>query len=442
MSTLPNRIVMIVLAAVLVLSGLAVGSSALGLFSGHTGALDPDSYVLPLPQASPPAPGLPPPDASLTPNSSSIEQGLNALGTGLATVSYCVTDSTGLLLANKDMNSPRIPASAWKLLTSSAILSAYGPNHQFETKVVSSAAGIILVGGGDPYLTAGSSNAPGRAKLQDLADQTAKSLIQSGNINVTLGYDDSLFAGPQWNPAWPPDWSVDVSPVSALSVDPSGDATSNTSLAAAQKFKDLLVARNINVTSVLPQTASTSATPIASVESQPLGEIVQQVLTDSYNFGAEVLFRQVAVAAGLDGSISSAQTALTTFLRVHNLWVDGMSVSDGSGLSLSDKVPPAILVDALQKANSDSTFRAILAGLPVAGVDGTLYNRFTESDAASGRGVVHAKTGTQTNVRTLTGYTQTSNGSIVFFSFMLNDLTNDNDGVNWLDRAGAILASS
>jgi D-alanyl-D-alanine carboxypeptidase len=54
---------------------------------------------------------------------------------------------------------------------------------------------------------------------------------------------------------------------------------------------------------------------------------------------------------------------------------------------------------------------------PIAGVDGTLRNRmkFTKAE-----GNVHAKTGTISNVRGLSGYVKTSSGEDVVFSFLIN----------------------
>ncbi|MCL2736372.1 MAG: D-alanyl-D-alanine carboxypeptidase/D-alanyl-D-alanine-endopeptidase [Propionibacteriaceae bacterium] len=443
MPALANRIVMAALAALVLLGCAVVGVSAAGVFSPAPAALDADSYVLPLPSAVAPADGLSGIDPTLTPDAQALRTALDSLDRSrLGTVSVSVTDLNGTPLIAEDADTGRFPASSWKILTSLAVLTGYGPDHRFATTVVSSASGIVLVGGGDPYLTDSPNPAQGQASLRDLADQTAQALIKVGRMTISVGYDDTLFAGAQWNPAWPPDFAVDVAPISALSADPDGDSTSNTSRAAADTFRDLLVAQGINVTVVQAEKAVTGADTIAQAMSWPLGQIVRQVINTSNNFGAEVLFRHVAVAASLDGSAVSAQSALATFLRIHSLWTDQMQVSDGSGLSYTDVVPASVLAAAVRMAYADASLHDILIGLPVAGVDGTLSNRFNDQDEAAGRGVVHAKTGTNDNVRTLTGFTQTSSGAVVVFSFMLNDLQDEAAGVDWLDQAASALASA
>jgi len=442
MPKIVSRIIIAVLAGLVVLGGGTVAMSAVGVFAPAAATLDPASYVAPPPTPVPPEPGLEAPDEAIAPDSAQIQSQLDSLSRqGLGTVSYLVIDLAGEKVAGADENSGRTPASSWKVLTSMAALSAYGPDHRFTTTVVSSPTGIVLVGGGDPYLTRSSATAIGQGKIQDLVDQTVQGLKDSGLTSVTLGYDDSLFAGPQWNPVWPDDYGADVSPISALSIDPNGWASANTSADAAGIFRDLLSDQGISVTAVRSEKAAGDANVLASIDSLPLGQIVQQVISTSYNFGAEVLLRHVSVAAGGDGSPSSGASALSGYLSSQGLWADGMSVSDGSGLSNGNIVSPAILAQAVRTAYGNPLLADVLAGMPVAGVDGTLARRFDDPDEVQARGVVHAKTGTLDYVRTLTGFAQTSSGAVVFFSFILNNLPDDSAGLNWLDEAAAVLAS-
>lgn len=441
-SKLASRIVVTVLAGLVGLFAVVVFVSAAGFLPLVKGTVDSQTYVMPEPTPVPPGTALEPVNQSLAPDQAGIKQKLAALSLGQATVSYAVTDLSGSLLAAQDADIARIPASSWKILVSLAALTAFGADHQFTTSVVASSTGIVLVGGGDPYLTTSQYPATGQASIRDLATKTAQALAKAGRLSVTLGYDDSLFSGPQWNPAWQPEWSADVAPVSALSASPDGDSTSDTSLAAATVFRDLLVQQGINVTTFQAQRTNANPQLVASVDSWPLGQMVQHILSVSNNFGAEVLFRHLGATSGQDGSVASAAAALQAFLRAHDLWSDQMSISDGSGLAMTDKVPAMILAAAIRLAYDTPGLEDILDGLPVAGVDGTLAERFDQADAAGGRGIVHAKTGTNDYVRSLTGFAQTSSGAIVIFSFILNDLQDDAAGVDWLDQAATILAES
>ena len=72
--------------------------------------------------------------------------------------------------------------------------------------------------------------------------------------------------------------------------------------------------------------------------------------------------------------------------------------ADGSGLSRSDRVTCALLVDVLQRAGPDGL---LVRDLPVAGRSGTLVDQLKGTVAA---GRVHAKTGTLDGVKALSGW--------------------------------------
>ena len=166
-----------------------------------------------------PAPTGAPPDAAKVTARVNRTRVKDALGGYSAAV---VDVGSGATLFRHQADRARIPASTLKLVTGAAALSALGPDHTFRTTVVSPEAGeIVLVGGGDPYLTAKpvAGTFPRRASVADLAKSTAAALAKSRTKTVRLGYDARLFAGPAWNPAWPTAYRDQVTPVSALWVD-------------------------------------------------------------------------------------------------------------------------------------------------------------------------------------------------------------------------------
>jgi serine-type D-Ala-D-Ala carboxypeptidase/endopeptidase (penicillin-binding protein 4) len=90
---------------------------------------------------------------------------------------------------------------------------------------------------------------------------------------------------------------------------------------------------------------------------------------------------------------------------------------DGSGLSRGNRATPATLVSLLKAMKQTSTSDLFYTSLPTAGVDGTLRNRFRNT-LAEGR--VHAKTGTLTGVRALSGYIENSDYGLMAFSIVVN----------------------
>jgi len=86
--------------------------------------------------------------------------------------------------------------------------------------------------------------------------------------------------------------------------------------------------------------------------------------------------------------------------------------TDGSGLSRHDLVTPRAFVAVLAYARKQAWFPEFLASLPVAGADGTLNERMKEPPLT---GKIHAKTGSVTHVRTLSGYAETPGGRKLIF---------------------------
>jgi D-alanyl-D-alanine carboxypeptidase/D-alanyl-D-alanine-endopeptidase (penicillin-binding protein 4) len=59
-----------------------------------------------------------------------------------------------------------------------------------------------------------------------------------------------------------------------------------------------------------------------------------------------------------------------------------------------------------------------VAGLPIAGVDGSLAGRMANTAA---QGNLRAKTGTMSNIRSLAGYVTTRDGEVLAFAIMVNN---------------------
>jgi D-alanyl-D-alanine carboxypeptidase/D-alanyl-D-alanine-endopeptidase (penicillin-binding protein 4) len=347
----------------------------------------------------------------------------------------------------------RIPASTMKLLTSGAALSRLGPDHTFRTTVVSSKAGeIVLVGGGDPYLArkATPDEFPKRASIGDLARRTAAALALRKITTVRLGYDASLFPGPAWNPTWPPAYHDQVTPVSALWVDEGrvtggspGPRVKNAPRDAATAFAAGLRKHGVRVSGIRPAKSPPSAAEVAAVSSPPLARIVEKLLMASDNDAAEVLSRQVAVAAGRPGSTAEGVKAVRAELTRLGVWTAGTGIVDGSGLARQNRVPAATMVRLLRLAAEDegSKLRAVLTGLPVAGVEGTLRRRFGDDASLAGRGVVRGKTGTLRKVQSLAGMVRTRDGSVLVYAFLINNPKNAYNARVWLDRVTAAIST-
>jgi D-alanyl-D-alanine carboxypeptidase/D-alanyl-D-alanine-endopeptidase (penicillin-binding protein 4) len=384
---------------------------------------------------------------------------VKALGTG---VSIDVLDPlTGEHLMSEGPGTARTPASTAKLLTAAAVLSALGPQTTLPTTVVagSDPGQVVLVGGGDVMLAAGDGDpvaVDGRAGLGDLARQTADSLHALGRSKVSLVLDDRLFSGPTRAPGWDASDVGDgyVAPIQALEIDGGrigsghyAQRVPDPAMAAADAFAGKLRKLGITVGHTVergaaPESASGEASVLGRVESASVAGLVEFALTQSDNTVAEALGRLVAVDAGQPGSFKAAGPAVLAVLDGLGVPVTGAVLSDTSGLGKGSAVPPQTMtaVLALATGSRQPQLRAVLSGLPIAAVSGTLEARFTGSGQKAAIGVVRAKTGTLTGVSSLAGTVVDSDGRLLVFAAMADKVTSTTAARTALDRLATTLA--
>ncbi|MFE2886222.1 D-alanyl-D-alanine carboxypeptidase/D-alanyl-D-alanine-endopeptidase [Streptomyces sp. NPDC059272] len=356
--------------------------------------------------------------------------------------------STGKRLYGVGVDDALTPASTTKIATAVAALSAMGPDHRLTTRAAlePDTKELVLVGGGDPTLTA-HQDAEGWADLRTLADRTAATLKKRGMSDVTLSYDTTLYAGPELHPIGE---NENLAPVSALMADEgrTDDSSSgpvrrvkDPAAEAAGKFAGFLKKQGITTTSPGPSKATGRADTLATVTSPPLSDIVERMLTNSDNDIAEALARQTAVATGKRADFAGGAAAIAAQLTKLHLPLKGTAFNDGSGLNRDDRLTADLLTALLVKAGDPAhpELRPVLTGLPIAAFTGTLTTRYT--DATGAAGVVRAKTGTLTGVNTLAGTVVDKDGQLLAFAFMASDTTNTLEAQAALDHTATALAA-
>jgi D-alanyl-D-alanine carboxypeptidase/D-alanyl-D-alanine-endopeptidase (penicillin-binding protein 4) len=178
---------------------------------------------------------------------------------------------------------------------------------------------------------------------------------------------------------------------------------------------------------------------VASVSSRPLSEIVKQTLKPSENLYAQLLLLQVGARAGATNR-DTAQAGLAEmqqFLEAAGLSRNLVQMQEGSGLSRACLVTPSATARLLLFMNRHRDWSAYVDALPVAGVDGTLRNRFKGTAAA---GNLRAKTGSLGGVNTLSGYVTTAAKERLVFSIMLNNYRDETAARAALDAVALQLA--
>ncbi|QRN81480.1 MAG: D-alanyl-D-alanine carboxypeptidase/D-alanyl-D-alanine-endopeptidase, partial [Nocardiopsis sp. BM-2018] len=330
----------------------------------------------------------------------------------------------------RDADTPVTPASTTKIATAVTVLDAVGPDHVLRTEAYFDPGTnrVVLRGGGDATLTATADPAayPQAATLSELAEDTAAALADLGSDTVSVGYDDSLFTGSETGPGWKPNYVTEGSTatihalmVDSGRVDPDVSTRSpNPPLAAAEAFADQLERAGLTVEGS-PAEAEASGDPVASVDSMPMSALVEFMMLASDNNMAESMSRIAALELGEEPSFAGGAAA--THRVMDDLGIEGVSLSDNSGLSTENRITPRALVQLVKVAAEEPRFNAAVTGLPTANSTGTLAGRYSEfSSSHDAAGLVRGKTGTLDGVSTLAGTIHDQEGNVFVFALMAN----------------------
>ncbi len=153
--------------------------------------------------------------------------------------------------------------------------------------------------------------------------------------------------------------------------------------------------------------------------SPPLTDIVAQTNIHSINLFAEHCALMAGVQLGAEPRITIVMDSIKSFWAQKGMDVQGMRLTDGSGLSQYDVVSPGQMVFLLSYMKQQSRwFDDFYQSLAVGGESGTLENMFYGTAAQNN---VHAKSGTIAGAKTYTGYVTTKSGREVAFSMMVNN---------------------
>jgi serine-type D-Ala-D-Ala carboxypeptidase/endopeptidase (penicillin-binding protein 4) len=169
--------------------------------------------------------------------------------------------------------------------------------------------------------------------------------------------------------------------------------------------------------------------PLFAYQSPALQVLLKALLKVSQNLYAESLARTLGLSLAGEGSFAKAHGVVEETLR-------GMAVdrgtyfyADGSGLSRRNLVSADVMVRILKYMQRHRHSAVFFDALPVAGVDGTIASRMKGTRAENN---AHAKTGTLTWVRSLSGYVRTADGELLVFSMIANNFLASNRAVEYL----------
>ena len=186
-------------------------------------------------------------------------------------------------------------------------------------------------------------------------------------------------------------------------------------LLAATLLRAALIRHGITVTgsASLGQTPPNSET-LASHPSLPLSEYIVKMNKPSDNLLAESLVRLLDPT----GTYNAGHARETPFFRILGVDTDAIALVDGCGVGRRDYVTARSVSQLLLGMHARKDWPLYYSSLPIAGVDGTLKSRMVGTSAQNN---VHAKTGTLSQARALSGYVTGRSGKLYVFSLLMNN---------------------
>jgi D-alanyl-D-alanine carboxypeptidase/D-alanyl-D-alanine-endopeptidase (penicillin-binding protein 4) len=398
-----------------------------------------------------------------------------------ATWGFVVYDpKTKKVISSYNENTPLVPASTTKLLTTETALNLLGENYRWMTQLEYSGTidengtlngNLYVVGSGDPSL---GTNKAGAWSYRDIISDFMGGLSREGirKINGDIIIQTALFKGnitrlPE-NVVWLENNNYYLPVGTTREIDPaneklivkksgsvsdkkyfyvspyanqmvyaekySGDGILTTKLPdapayLANSFRTTLVKSGIGVTGkVTPK--MTDAAPesrklVAAYKSPTLGDIIFYTNQHSDNSLAEALLKTVGFQKMGDQTSESGRIVVTNHLKDESFDMIGLNYMDGSGLSRSNNITPISQVKFLTSLMEEKYYKTYFTSLPVGGQSGTLKRMFI----GTGNGQVFAKTGTLNKVKALAGYLKTNSGKTLVFSLMVNNYSGSVDMV-------------
>lgn len=197
---------------------------------------------------------------------------------------------------------------------------------------------------------------------------------------------------------------------------------------------------NVKVFADCPESDSLRVvSPLFTME-RPIGEVLKQMMKESDNLCAESMFYHLAMNHAQEKRVSDddGSDAICHFIKDSlQLNSEVYKIVDGSGVSLYNYISPHLLLEYLKYAHRHADiFQPFYESLPIAGVDGTLEHRMKKTRAYR---KVHAKTGSVTGVSSLAGYAKASNGHLLAFAIINQNVMKLRQARAWQDKVCDIL---
>jgi len=159
-------------------------------------------------------------------------------------------------------------------------------------------------------------------------------------------------------------------------------------------------------------------TELAFHYSKPFKDLAVRINKESDNFYTEMLVKAAAVKVyGIQGQTEAGVQIIKDKAAYFKTDTTTISLIDGSGMAFSNLISTKNLSQLLYSIKLETWYSDYLKTLSIAGIDGTLKNRFLNTSV---QGNLIGKSGYISGARTLSGYLHTKSGNLITISLATN----------------------
>lgn len=315
-----------------------------------------------------------------------------------------LADGETVISHNED--TPLVPASIMKSVTTAALLESAGPDWRYHTRIYIDGpndfgylrGNIIIEGACDPTI-----NSEKEPYSNDIIDEICSALSSQliKRIEGGIIIDENNFAGSHHPESWAQEdrkkYYGTGSHAFNFSDNSSGDfAVKDPSSKFIISLKNELTNRGIEFENkIIPEGKRIQ---ICDHLSAPLDEIMRSCMMRSDNLFAESMLRTYGKLEGCDGSTSKATSKEIELWRQKNLPLEGIEIIDGSGLSRSNRITANFMGELLSKMSENPYYASFF---PLAGQEGTLKKFLAGTELDS---YIAMKTGSMKGIQCYAGY--------------------------------------
>lgn len=336
-----------------------------------------------------------------------LNEFLKRNGIASEAVSVKIIDlSDGSVIATHNEETPLVPASIMKSVTTAALLESAGPDWRYHTRIFIDGrndlgylrGNVIVEGACDPTL-----NSDKEPYSNDIIDEICEALSSQliTRIEGSIIIDEGNFSGRAQPDSWANEDRKKYYGTGCHAFNYSDNARGDFAVADPSapfmtSLKRKLDAKGIEIeNNVIPEGKRVQ---IHEHLSAPLDEIMRSCMMRSDNLFAEAMLRTYGKLEGCDGSTEEATLKELDLWQAKNLPLNGVEIFDGSGLSRSNRVT-ANFMSELLKTMSDNPYYASF--FPLAGQEGTLKKFLAGTHLDS---YIAMKTGSMRGIQCYAGY--------------------------------------